>query len=64
METITAGIEKYGPTLNGFTASDMFFQSNQNDNVVGYKKGATTPFSTLAGATTPLGIASEPLVTK
>ncbi len=64
LETITSGIEHYGPTLNGFTVSDMFFQANQDDNVVGYKKGATTPFSTLSGATSPLGIASEPLVTK
>jgi hypothetical protein len=64
LETITAGIEMFGPTLNAFTASDMFFQSNENDNVVGYKKGATSPFSSLSGATTPLGIASEPLVKK
>lgn len=60
--TITVGIESFGPTLNGFTSADAFFQSNQNDNVVGYKKGATSPFSTLSGASTPLGIASSPLV--
>jgi hypothetical protein len=40
----------------------MFFQSNQDTNVVGYKKGQTTPFSTLMGATSPAGIASSPLV--
>jgi hypothetical protein len=60
--TITNGIETAGPTLNGFTSADAFFQSNQNDNVVGYKKGQTSPFSTLSGASTPLGIASSPLV--
>src|SRR5580704_2815786 len=32
--TITSGIENFGPTLNGFTAVDAFFQSNQADNVV------------------------------
>lgn len=62
--TITTGIEKDGPTLGGFTHSGAYFQSNQNSNVVGYKPGATTPFSTLQGAATPLGIASEPLVEK
>ena len=62
--TITAGIEHFGPTLGGFTATGAYFQSNQGDNVVGYKSGATSPFSTLTGATSPLGVASEPLVTK
>lgn len=62
--TITSGIESFGPTLNGFTGVDSFFQSNQADDVVGYKKGQTTPFSTLSGASSPLGIASSPLVTK
>jgi serine/threonine-protein kinase len=62
--TITSGLEKYGPTLGGFTKSDWYFQSNQDDNVVGYKKGASSPFSTLSGATTPLGIASSPEVKK
>ncbi|MGA8474374.1 MAG: hypothetical protein WB681_04840 [Candidatus Cybelea sp.] len=62
--TITSGIENFGPTLNGFTGVDAFFQSNQADNVVGYKKGQTSPFSTLTGASSPLGIASSPLVTK
>ncbi len=60
---ITDGIEKYGPTLGGFTASGAYFQSNQGDNVVGYKRGATSPFSTLS-ASSPLGIASEPLIVK
>jgi hypothetical protein len=60
--TITNGIESSGPTLNGFTSADAFFQSNQDDNVVGYKKGQTSPFSTLSGASSPLGIASSPLV--
>ncbi|MBV9057476.1 MAG: hypothetical protein JO351_12660 [Candidatus Eremiobacteraeota bacterium] len=62
--TITTGIEHFGPTLGGFTAKGAYFQSNQGDNVVGYKPGATSPFSTLTGATSPLGVASEPLVTK
>jgi hypothetical protein len=59
-ETITSGIEKNGPTQDGVTHSDMFFQSNQDDNVVGYKKGQTSPFSTLSGASSPAGIASSP----
>ena len=63
-EPLRAEIENFGPTLNGFTAVDAFFQSNQDDNVVGYKKGQTSPFSTLSGASSPLGIASSPLVTK
>ena len=63
-ETITTGIEKNGPTLGGFTAADAYFQSNQSDNVVGYKPGQTSPFSTLSGASSPLGIASSPLVRK
>lgn len=62
--SITNGIEHYGPTLNGFTKSGFFFQANQDDNVVGYKKNQTTPFSTLSGASSPLGIASSPLVKK
>ncbi len=62
--TITSGIEHYGPTLNGFTSKSLFFQSNQDDNVVGYKKNQTSPFSTLSGASSPLGIASSPLVKK
>jgi NHL repeat len=61
---ITSGIEHYGPTLNGFTKSGAFFQSNQDDNVVGYKKGKSSPFSTLSGASSPLGVASSPLVKK
>ncbi len=60
--TITSGIE--GPTLNGVTYSDTFFQSNQDDNVVGYKKGATSPFSTITGLSDPAGIASSPIVSK
>jgi serine/threonine protein kinase, bacterial len=62
--TITTGIEHNGPTLNGLTASDYFFQSNQNDNVVGYLKGQSTPFSTITGIPDPRGIASIPLVAK
>lgn len=62
--TITNGIEKYGPTLGGFTAIGSYFQTNQSDDVVGYLNGQTSPFSTLQGATTPLGIASSPLVKK
>jgi len=61
---ITDGIEQNGPTLNGFTKSGAFFQSNQADNVVGYKKGQTTYFSTITGISNPLGIASSPLVKK
>ncbi|HET6275718.1 MAG TPA: hypothetical protein VFE16_07290 [Candidatus Cybelea sp.] len=59
---ITEGI--VAPTLNGITASDIFFQSNQTTNVVGYKKGAKKPFSTITGNGDPLGIASWPLVKK
>lgn len=62
LQTITSGIS--GPTQNGFTANGSFFQSNQGFNVVGYKKGKTSPFSTLVGATSPAGIASSPLVKK
>jgi hypothetical protein len=60
--TITSGID--GPTLNGVTYSDVFFQTNQDLNVVGYKKGATSPFSTLTGDSAPSGIASTALVSK
>lgn len=59
-ETITNGID--GPTLNGLTHSDYYFQSNQDDDVVGYKKGQTSPFSTITGIPDPRGIASTPLV--
>ncbi len=59
---ITSGIAS--PTLSGLTASGIFFQSNQTDNVVGYKKGQKTPFSTITGLADPLGIASYPLVKK
>ena len=58
----TSGIAS--PTLSGLTASGIFFQSNQTDNVVGYKKGQKTPFSTITGLADPLGIASYPLVKK
>jgi len=61
-ETITTGIN--GPTQNGVTHSGYFFQSNQGVNVVGYKPGQTTPFSTLAGNSSPAGVASAPLVAK
>jgi hypothetical protein len=60
--TITSGIN--GPTQNGVTHSGYFFQSNQDDNVVGYKPGQTSPFSTLAGNSSPTGVAAIPLVAK
>ncbi len=60
--TITNGIT--GPVLNGITAGDIFFQSNQFGVVVGYKKGQKTPFSTITGNSDPLGIASSPIVKK
>jgi len=60
--TITSGI--VGPTLNGFASSGKFFQSNQGVNVVGYKGGQTTPFSTLSGTSSPTGIAGYPLINK
>jgi sugar lactone lactonase YvrE len=58
--TITSGID--GPTQNGFTKKGLFFQSNQGVNVVGYKKNANTPFSTITGLENPTGIASSPRV--
>jgi hypothetical protein len=61
---ITKGIEKDGPTYGGFTASDYYFQTNQDLNVVGYKKGKSSPFSTITGIKDPRGIASAPLVVK
>jgi hypothetical protein len=63
-ETITKGIEIGGPTLGGFTSSGYYFQSNQNGNVSGYKKGRTSPFSTITGIPDPRGIASTPLIKK
>jgi sugar lactone lactonase YvrE len=60
--TITDGIT--GPTLNGVTAADIFFQSNQENDVVGYKNGTNKPFSTIVGNGDPLGIASSPEVKK
>ncbi len=60
-EIITDGIT--GPTQNGVTARNAFFQSNQDDNVVGFKNGQTTLFSTL-DATSAAQIASWPLVKK
>jgi streptogramin lyase len=62
--TITTGIESIGPTFGGFTSIGSYFQTNQSDNVVGYKKGQTTNFSTLMGASSAAGIASEPLIKK
>ncbi|HEY2474934.1 MAG TPA: hypothetical protein VGI19_09040 [Candidatus Cybelea sp.] len=62
--TIGNGIEKYGPTQNGLDTGDELFQTNQSDNVVGYKKGADTPFSTLTGATSAAQIVGWPLVKK
>ncbi len=52
------------PTLNGITAAGIFFQSNQTTNVVGYKPGKKTPFSTITGLADPLGIASSPEIKK
>jgi hypothetical protein len=64
--TIASGIEHYGATLNAITASGLYFQANQVENVVGYKKGASKPFSTLnlTKPAEPLGLASWPLVKK
>jgi hypothetical protein len=61
-ETITDGLT--APTQSGVTAKGAFFQSNQDDNVVGFKKGQTTLFSTLIGASSAAQIASSPLVKK
>jgi hypothetical protein len=58
--SISNGIEQNGPTFNAFTRSEMFFQVNQFDNVVGYKKGQTSPFSTITSIGNPVGIASSP----
>jgi serine/threonine protein kinase, bacterial len=58
--SITNGIEQNGPTFNAFTRSGIFFQVNQFDNVVGYKKGQTSPFSTITSISNPVGIASSP----
>ena len=63
-KVITNGIEHNGPTLSGFTRSGSYFQSNQNGNVVGYKNGKTSPFSTITGIPDPRGIASTPLIKK
>ncbi len=60
--TITSGLT--APTFGGLTKSDYFFQSNQNGNVSGYKKGQSTPFSTITGIPDPRGIASIPAVKK
>jgi streptogramin lyase len=60
--TITSGLT--APTFGGLTKSDFFFQSNQNGNVSGYKKGQSTPFSTITGIPDPRGIASIPAVKK
>ncbi len=62
--TITNGIELSGPTLNAVTSRGAFFQTNQFLNVVGYKKGQSSPFSTIAGNPNPVGIAVTPLVKK
>lgn len=61
---ITKGIEHEGPTYGSFTALDFYFQTNQNFNVVGYKKGRASPFSAITGIEDPRGIASRPLVVK
>lgn len=60
--TITSGIS--APTLGGFASSGRYFQTNQGANVVGYKGLQTSPFSTLSGASSALGIAGYPLVKK
>ena len=60
--TITAGMT--APSLAGLTQTDAFFQSNQDGNVVGFKKGQSTVFSTITGIPDPRGIASIPLVNK
>jgi hypothetical protein len=62
--TITDGIEPNGPTLGGFDGNGDYFQSNQNGNVSGYKKGKTKVFSTISGIPDPRGIASVPAVEK
>ena len=60
--TITSGMT--APTFGGLTKSDYFFQSNQDGNVVGFKKGQSTSFSTITGIPDPRGIASIPAVKK
>lgn len=60
--TITDGMGQFGPTLGGFASSGRYFQSNQGLNVVGYKGLQTSPFSTLSGTNSPLGIAGCPVV--
>lgn len=64
--TITDGIEHYGATLNAVTAAGLYFQANQRESVVGYKKGKSKPFSSLnlPQPVEPLGLASWPLVKK
>jgi hypothetical protein len=62
-KTITDGIEHYGATLNAVTSSGRYYQANQIENVVGYRKNRSKPFSTLK-VTEPLGLASWPLVEK
>jgi len=62
--SITGGIEQNGPTFNAFTRSGIFFQVNQFDNVVGYKKGGASPFSTITSISNPVGIASSPEITE
>jgi hypothetical protein len=61
---ITKGIENQGPTYGGFTASGYYFQTNQELNVVGFKKGKGAPFTTISGIKDPRGVASSPLVVK
>lgn len=60
--TITNGTPD--PTLSGFTKKGYYFQSNQDENVAGYKAGQSTPFSTITGIPDPRGIASTPQVVK
>ncbi|HEX4014717.1 MAG TPA: hypothetical protein VHX17_12645 [Candidatus Cybelea sp.] len=61
-ESLNSGIS--GPTQNGVTHAGTFFQSNQDVNVVGFKKGQTSPFSALTGTSEPAGVAAWPLVKK
>ncbi len=63
--TVPSLVIKKGITesaFGGVTANDAFFQSNQYGSVVGYKKDAKRPFSTIVGNINPAGIAAWPLV--
>jgi hypothetical protein len=62
-KTITKGIEYNGPTLGGFSKS-AYFQSNYDDDTVGYKIGRKAPFSKIAGIPDPRGVVGIPEVDK